>query len=62
MKEEKTKITLKHFNVEIEAQLPWDADLELMYNVFRGLLVTVGYSAQGIDNHIKEMAEEINIE
>lgn len=58
MKNDTTKVKVKHGGTTVVAELPWDANLEEMYAAFKGLLVIVGYSAKGIDNFIKELAND----
>lgn len=52
-------ITVKHHGKTLTAELPWDSDLSEVMEVIKGLLITDGWSADSVDNHIIEMAEQL---
>lgn len=58
MKEyEPTKLTLKHCDVEISAELSWDSNIDDLMQVFVGELRAVGFG-EWIVNSIKEWCED----
>jgi len=52
-------ITVKHYDKTLTAELPWDSPLEEIFQAIQGLLVADGFHNDGIENFIKEQAEEL---
>jgi len=53
------QLTIKHYDVKVTIELPWDTSLEEVFNTLRGALVAAGWSSSQFDSEIKNQAESL---
>lgn len=58
MENEKTILTIEHNNMKFISEMPWDAGMDDMLDVFYGLCVSATFAPKTILSHMKEFAEE----
>lgn len=58
-KPEPMMITIKNHGRTVSAELPWDCGLDEIYETMQGLLIANGWSNDGIESHIIEIAENL---
>jgi len=56
--EQKTKLSITHAGNKYKAVLPWDANIESVFDALFGLLVAAGYHQDSIEDEIISWAEE----
>ena len=55
--EQKTKISITHAGNKFKAILPWDADLETVFDTFLGLLDAAGWEPDTVKDEVIAWAE-----
>lgn len=61
------KITIKHYDAEVtwsndrENQKIDETTIDEAFEAFKGLLVTVGYMPESVDNYILDKADELSL-
>lgn len=52
-------ITVKHHGKTFTAELPWDSNLDDIFEAINGLLVADGWSESSVQDHIIEYGQEL---
>lgn len=52
-------LTIKHHDVKVTIELPWDSSLDEVFNALRGAIVATGWSSSQFDNEILNQADYI---
>lgn len=53
-------IILENHGYKVEASLPWDSDLDDIFNVIKGQLVSLGWSESMIEDYFIEKGSELD--
>jgi len=56
---QKTTLVFEREGVSFKADLPWDADVDMVMNAFTALMIGMGYMKGSIDDWIVQSAELI---
>lgn len=52
-------ISIKNHGRTVTAELPWDCGLDEIYETMQGMLIANGWSNDGIEGHIIEIADSL---
>jgi hypothetical protein len=53
------KISFENHGVTVTAELPWDSDLDQVFNVVKGMLVSLTWHESMIDDYFIEKGKEL---
>lgn len=57
-----TILTISNHGRKFTAELHWDSSLDDCFEAFLGLMVTAGYSLDGLKEHIADKADEYEVD